>query len=79
MLKSIYTLSQILASILFVINRSGNSVGGRLTLADLLERRGIQMSLFTSQDSETAENFLVNLSVLVVNICSFSLRITLKR
>lgn len=25
------------------------------------------MSLFTSQDSETAENFLVNLSVLVVN------------
>ncbi|KAK9300653.1 hypothetical protein QLX08_006697 [Tetragonisca angustula] len=47
-------------------NGTGNSAGGDLTLADLLERRGIQMSLFTSQDSETAENFLVNLSVLVV-------------
>ncbi|XP_048262661.1 large proline-rich protein BAG6 isoform X4 [Bombus terrestris] len=47
-------------------NSTGNATGGDLTLADLLERRGIQMSLFTSQDSETAENFLVNLSVLVV-------------
>ncbi|XP_017893055.1 large proline-rich protein BAG6 isoform X2 [Ceratina calcarata] len=33
-----------------------------VTLANLLERRGIQMSIFTSQ----AENFLVNLCVLVV-------------
>ncbi|XP_033315242.1 large proline-rich protein BAG6 isoform X1 [Bombus bifarius] len=47
-------------------NSTGNATGGDLTLADLLERRGIQMSLFTSQDPETAENFLVNLSVLVV-------------
>ncbi|XP_006565471.2 large proline-rich protein BAG6 isoform X6 [Apis mellifera] len=47
-------------------NGTGNSAGDDLTLADLLERRGIQMSLFTSQDSYSAENFLVNLSVLVV-------------
>lgn len=60
-------LNTILIFILFFNISTGNSAGGDLTLADLLERRGIQMSLFTSQDSETAENFLVNLSVLVVN------------
>ncbi|CAL7944886.1 unnamed protein product [Xylocopa violacea] len=36
------------------------------TLADLLERRGVQMSLFTSQDSETADNILVNLSLVML-------------
>ncbi|XP_017752473.1 PREDICTED: large proline-rich protein BAG6-like isoform X2 [Eufriesea mexicana] len=47
-------------------NGTNNSAGGDLTLADLLERRGIDMSLFQSPDSETAENFLANLSVLLV-------------